>query len=407
MKRLISLIALLVLLGVAPVPSAFATEQSAQWEQSEQWDDWADDPSALSINGFAQFKALVGRQDTSTSRNDALLRFESDYQADLYQLSFKGDMRRSAHQDAVHNEIRELALTLDFTNAAPGSHWADNALLRNLSLRLGRQTVTWGLGDLLFVNDLFSKNWQAFFDGQDNQYLKQASDGLKLSYFSQVLSLDVVYQPRFSPDTLVGHGAIVSQLPQPQGPSYQSRVYVSKGQGDYAFYVSDGWATQPIRFNDHLSYAHQQSIGVSLIKPLAGGLFKVEWANYWQQSLINQQKQRHSRWLIGYEWELAQRLMLAVQAYQENDSRHFIGDDRQILTARFTHRSHNSLWSTQVMFMYSPNHHDRYIRANTTYRHSDSISVSFGANLLSGQPTSFFGALAAHENIYTRLTYFY
>ena len=29
--------------------------------------------------------------------------------------------------------------------------------------RLGRQVITWGLGDLIFINDVFPKDYEAFF----------------------------------------------------------------------------------------------------------------------------------------------------------------------------------------------------------------------------------------------------
>src|SRR5512138_188165 len=34
------------------------------------------------------------------------------------------------------------------------------------NLRAGRQIITWGVGDLLFANDIFPKDWVAFFTGR-------------------------------------------------------------------------------------------------------------------------------------------------------------------------------------------------------------------------------------------------
>ncbi len=34
-----------------------------------------------------------------------------------------------------------------------------------LDLRLGRQIITRGVGDLVFINDVFPKDWSAFFPG--------------------------------------------------------------------------------------------------------------------------------------------------------------------------------------------------------------------------------------------------
>jgi len=34
--------------------------------------------------------------------------------------------------------------------------------LKNFNIRAGRQIITWGVGDLVFINDVFPKNWIAF-----------------------------------------------------------------------------------------------------------------------------------------------------------------------------------------------------------------------------------------------------
>ena len=55
--------------------------------------------------------------------------------------------------------------------------------------RVGRQVVTWGVGDLLFINDTFPKDWTAFFTGQPMQYLKLGSDAAKLNYYAGAANL--------------------------------------------------------------------------------------------------------------------------------------------------------------------------------------------------------------------------
>jgi hypothetical protein len=55
-----------------------------------------------------------------------------------------------------------------------------------MDLKLGRQILTWGTGDLVFINDLFPKDWQAFFIGRDTEYLKAPSDAIKASFFTDM-----------------------------------------------------------------------------------------------------------------------------------------------------------------------------------------------------------------------------
>ncbi|MBI4715228.1 MAG: hypothetical protein HY760_04720 [Nitrospirae bacterium] len=68
---------------------------------------------------------------------------------------------------------------------------------RSFDLRMGRQVITWGVGDLLFINDLFPKDYAAFFSGRPLEYLKTGSDAVKAGFFSDGLSADLVVIPFF------------------------------------------------------------------------------------------------------------------------------------------------------------------------------------------------------------------
>ena len=54
----------------------------------------------------------------------------------------------------------------------------------NLDVKLGRQVLTWGTGDLLFLNDLFPKDWVSFFAGRDDEYLKAPSNTLRATQYN-------------------------------------------------------------------------------------------------------------------------------------------------------------------------------------------------------------------------------
>ena len=72
-----------------------------------------------------------------------------------------------------------------------------------MDVKVGRQILTWGTGDLIFINDLFPKDWQSFFIGRDTEYLKAPSDAGKVSLFSDWANLDIVYTPQFDPDRYI------------------------------------------------------------------------------------------------------------------------------------------------------------------------------------------------------------
>ncbi|HLC42236.1 MAG TPA: hypothetical protein VJO34_11540, partial [Methylomirabilota bacterium] len=47
-----------------------------------------------------------------------------------------------------------------------------------LDLRLGRQIITWGIGDLIFITDVFPKDRVAFISGLPIEYMKKGSDAV-------------------------------------------------------------------------------------------------------------------------------------------------------------------------------------------------------------------------------------
>src|SRR5574341_1526832 len=57
-----------------------------------------------------------------------------------------------------------------------------------------------GVGDLLFANDVFPKDWVALFTGRPLEYLKVGSDALKLDLHPGVIEAEIVVLPSFQPD---------------------------------------------------------------------------------------------------------------------------------------------------------------------------------------------------------------
>lgn len=72
-----------------------------------------------------------------------------------------------------------------------------------MDVKLGRQVLTWGTGDLLFINDLFPKDWESFFIGRDTEYLKAPSDAFTASLFFAPLNVDLIYVPIFNNSTYI------------------------------------------------------------------------------------------------------------------------------------------------------------------------------------------------------------
>lgn len=113
----------------------------------------------------------------------------------------------SLRLDILHDDVQPDPAAIDL---ARGTGRIDlraanlqTSPLDNLDLKVGRQILTWGTGDLLFINDNFPKGWRSFFAGRDVEYLKAPADALRAALFLPAFNLDVVYTPQFDPDRFI------------------------------------------------------------------------------------------------------------------------------------------------------------------------------------------------------------
>ena len=97
--------------------------------------------------------------------------------------------------DVLHDAI-DGAFDIDLREAY-GDYTKDQ-----FDFRLGRQIATWGVGDLLFINDVFPKDWVSFFSGRPLEYLKIGVDGFRTRYSSDVVNAELIAIPLFTSDNL-------------------------------------------------------------------------------------------------------------------------------------------------------------------------------------------------------------
>lgn len=378
---------------------------SLAYANEDEWEKWDDDTtSPFIVSGFAQAKYgrfLTSQPHMNTSAKDITLRLEAQYDTNVFQTQIKADSQYQMLTSDWHHQIRELVVNVDFANI--DNEAVANSPLGNLSLKIGRQSLSWGLGEYIFLNDLFAKDWQSFFNGNDISYLKKPNDAIKLSYFFEQSSLDVVYQHKHNVDNLYQP---FMQNVEPRRSSINARYYFSRLQTDYAFYASDGFANTPQFINGKLEYAALQSVGASLVKPVAGGLIKAEFSHYWLNN-SGDHSSKQQRYLLGFEREIRPRLNLSLQAYIERDSQNFKLNNRQLVTSGLTYNSADNNWTTQMTLFHSPNHHDNYVRLSTSYRYSDNLIISGNLNNLTGQNDTFFGQLATIDNAALRITVYF
>ncbi len=155
------------------------------------------------LRGFIDGRAGVRTQNDPNEDDRSLteVRLQLDSLTYLDQLTFQ------ARADLVYDELADDTERIDLQT---GEGFID---LRELNIlftpvvwsdvKAGRQILTWGCGDLLFINDLFPKDWNSFLLGRDEEYLKAPSDAIFASFFPSLGTIDVAYTPRLNTDRFV------------------------------------------------------------------------------------------------------------------------------------------------------------------------------------------------------------
>ena len=352
--------------------------------------------------------------------------------------------------DAVLDEVADDREDIDWER---GQGWAD---LRELYLlmspftwmdvKLGRQILTWGTGDLLFINDLFPKDWQSFFAGRDEAYLKAPSDAVFISLFPGPVNLDIAYMPRFDADRFIsgtrfsyynpmlgriaGNDAVIEPIvPDSWGQDSELalRLYRNLGGVEVAGYGYSGFWKSPSGFDPQA--------GSPLFPPLQVAGISARWA--WGKALVNGElgyldTQRSGqkanaqlppdewRLLLGYERELARNFTAAFQYYLEKidqvggeqgrpDPGSPVRDEyRHVFSLRMTRLAMNQNLKLSFFSYYSPSDSDGYARPMISYQYSDRWRFLAGGNVFWGQQrTTFFGQFEDNSNVYLGVRYSY
>ncbi|MDF1687587.1 MAG: hypothetical protein P1U50_12420 [Parvibaculaceae bacterium] len=308
-----------------------------------------------------------------------------------------------------------------------------------MDIKAGRQILTWGTGDLLFINDMFPKDWNSFFIGRDVEYLKAPSDALKVGLFSEQINLDVIYTPRFDSDRYID-GRRISYYNTSTGKmtgrtapvrattpddyfedaELSLRAHRLIGPVEVAFYFYDGFWKSPNGQNPStgaFTFPELNVYGASLRGPLADGIANLEVGYYdsREDETGTNAYVANSEWRVmtGYEQEIAKDLTGGIQYYVEIKQNFDAyktalppgakADDeiRHVVTLRLTQMMMNQNLTLSAFNFYSPSDQDGYMRAKASYKLNDSWTLEAGGNAFYGKKQdSFFGQFEEASNIY-------
>jgi len=322
--------------------------------------------------------------------------------------------------------------------------WLSLTPVSFMDVKAGRQILTWGTGNLIFLNDLFPKDYQSFFLGRDMEYLKAPSDAVKVALYSEVANVDIVYTPKFDPDRYV-NGSRLSfydpALGTLRGESMPlkvkgrdkwftddelaARLYRNVGAYELAAYGYRGFWKGPAGVDPATGegcFPDLLVLGASIRGPVIHGIGNAEFS--WYNSRDDRDgtdpfvQNSEMRFLLGYEQEAATDLTLGFQYYLNYMLNHdsykkglspgaFVRDEaRHWITLDFTQKLMAQKQLVLSLFVFfSLSEGDCYIRPRITYDVTDNWKFQVGGNIFSGKREAFFGQFEKNSNIYTALRY--
>jgi hypothetical protein len=394
-------------------------------------DAWAAD---VSLHGFAQGNyarnTVTGNPDGRDNKlSEERVQVKLEAAQDPVRLYIKSDAFYDNMDQHSILELREGYA--DYTSAK----W---------DARVGRQVVTWGVGDLLFINDVFPKDYEAFFSGRPLEYLKKGADAAKVGVYPGFASIELIAIPYFEPnnypdpkrfwmyDPLSGITTRETQDPYKDLRKTETalRIYRDVAGFDASLYYYHGYSRQPSALPDNslaptkltLFYPGLSVYGASLQGRAWEGVLSLEAGYYDSRQdrggtdpmVPNSQ----ARCLAGYQAQLWEDFTAGLQYYGEYMTDY--AEYGNSLPSGFPKEKrlyqHASIRLTQFLLhqtmrlsffaFYGLSDEDYLLNPEFKYNVSDSIWLAVGGNFFGGgEPWTQFGQLAKDDNVYVQARY--
>lgn len=404
--------------------------------------EWEQEPDKVwNVSGFSEVYAGAFFDENLTNNDESILELRNELAVNRYMGSHFFSSRLQLVADKledpnVYLDVRELFINF--------------ALSQQFALRAGQQVTTWGTGDMLFINDLFPKDWQSMFAGRDDSYLKSPSASLKLSFFSSWMNADFVWAPIFTADNYITGerfvyfnptvmqkemmGQTVKDMPElntkkPEkelkNGQFHLRLSHNFGSTEAAIYAYRGFYTQPMGYDpvkQQYIFPALQTAGASLREDTFLGLLSGEIA-YWH-SLDDTKGDNHFipnsqfKSILGLEKELFKNLTASVQWMREQTLNYneakatyqgitpMYDEVRHTYTLRLTLQSFKQkvIWS--LFNYYSPTDKDNFSTFKVAYRRNDNWLITTGVNHFSGDKSyTQWGQFEPNSNYFVQIKY--
>lgn len=393
----------------------------------------------VDLGGFVQvnFTGRVTGEDCEGGDCDYLLG-EERLQLELGAYSEDGSASFRVKVDLYHDAIAD----------EPGIEFREGHVgytSKYAGLVVGRRIITWGVGDLLFINDVFPKDWAAFFTGRPLEYLKVGSDALSVEVFTKYLDIEAIASPFFQPDRLPeADRFILPPSPFPPGLARREeqpkRTYENaEFHGRLSRYVSDWrlnlyasrtfFRTPQMTLDDPaapteiiLFYPRLNVYGADAGGGLFGGVLSIEGGYYDSEEdrdgVDPAIENSMGKALLGYSHALWYDATLGAQAYGEYMMFYEEYEDsldpgvtkrdklRSLATLRFTQFLFHQTLTFNVFGFWGVSDEDFYLIPSLRYSFADPLWAEVGGNIFAGrEDDTMFGALDDNDNVYLAARY--
>jgi len=390
--------------------------------------------SDVSLHGFVQGNYSVNTDTSNPDGSDfkwagerAQLKIETDVEP--LRFFMKTDVFYDHIDDASKLELRE-----GYADLTSSSY----------DVRIGRQIITWGLGDLIFINDVFPKDFEAFFSGRPLEYLKKGIDGIKLGMYPSFASAELIIIPFFEENNFPDPDRFHLFDPMPlitdreeKKPSstfnnteVALRLYRDVAGFDASLYFYRGFFRQPSMLPDSLTaptridlfFPKLSVYGASLQGRALEGVFSLE-AGYYdsredRDGTDPMSPNPQTRFLTGYQRQLWEDFTLGLQyyleymhdysAYKANLPSGFPLEKKihDLVTVRLTQFLIHQTLRLSFFSFFSPAARDYMLNPEVKYNFTDNIWAAAGADIFGGgEEWDQFGQLDKNDNIYIQMRY--
>jgi hypothetical protein len=304
-----------------------------------------------------------------------------------------------------------------------------------LDLTVGKEITTWGVGDLIFLADVFPKDWVAFITGAPIEYLKKGSVAAKADYYAGGTTVEAVWIPLFEPDTLPSGKKLAFFSPFPKGTAVRTvepastpanselGLRVSRIVRDYdtSLYLYSGWDRRPSPnfAASSFEFHRLRMAGLSFQGPLREYLLSGEAAYYRTDDGSGTDPAVPNpsvKWLLSLERTLRGNRVVSFQFFQELMLHHGSyestlppGSPRQprletVLTARYRDTLRRETVKRTLFVLYNPADQDYFVNAEWRQDLSDTVWYAVGLNLFGGEHRwTQYGQFEKDSNLYFTL----